>query len=236
MQQRLLRMGICAPALFALCVTAARAAPTPFPRSEPGAAGRMAIDPVSITPVSRTRTVATRVMVLPDGRRAVVETLPPAPVATVPKVVKVAGIEIATTGGSNAPRVVRAAHRLECVPFARALSGIDIYGDARTWWKKAKGLYAKLASPEPGAVMVFASTRRIRRGHVAVVKNVVSAREVRVDHANWGNNGKIYLNAPVVDVSRNNDWSEVRVWNARLGALGSHVYRLAGFIGDYATQ
>lgn len=142
--------------------------------------------------------------------------------------VHVAGLAIPI--GGRAPRIVRAARRLSCVPFARALSGIDIRGNAATWWAKAKGVYAELTAPKPGAVMVFAGQRRMRLGHVAVVKTIVSRREVRVDHANWGNDGRIYLNAPVVDVSKHNDWSKVRVWNTRLGVLGSHVYRLKGFV------
>ena len=137
----------------------------------------------------------------------------------------------AATPDSDAPRVVRGDKWLYCVEFARSLSGIDIRGNAATWWNKAKGLYARLTTPEPGAVMVFASTRRMRAGHVAVVKDIVSNREVRVDHANWGNDGKIYLNAPVFDVSPKNDWSEVRVWNVKLGVLGSHTYRISGFVG-----
>lgn len=145
--------------------------------------------------------------------------------------VTVAGVEIAKAAPSDTPKIVRAAKWLQCVPFARALTGIDIRGNAVTWWAKAKGAYAKLTSPKPGAVMVFAGTRHLKRGHVAVVKDIVSPREVRVDHANWGNDGRIYLNAPVFDVSPGNDWSEVRVWNVKLGVLGSHTYKLAGFIG-----
>ena len=146
--------------------------------------------------------------------------------------VTVAGVKIAPATDDDTPTIVRAARRLSCVPFARALSGIDIRGNAKTWWTKAKGLYAKLTTPKAGAVMVFAGTKHLRLGHVAVVKEIVSAREVRVDHANWGNDGKIYLNSPVIDVSARNDWSEVRVWNTRLGVLGSHTYRLSGFIAD----
>ena len=29
----------------------------------------------------------------------------------------------------------------QCVPFARAASGIQIYGDAWTWWDQAEGRY-----------------------------------------------------------------------------------------------
>ena len=47
----------------------------------------------------------------------------------------------------------------ECVPFARAASGIRIYGDAWTWWDQADGKYRRGDSPRTGAVIVFARTR-----------------------------------------------------------------------------
>ena len=31
---------------------------------------------------------------------------------------------------------------LQCVPYARQVSGIRIYGDAHTWWDQAEGRYA----------------------------------------------------------------------------------------------
>ena len=39
------------------------------------------------------------------------------------------------------------------------------------------------------------------RGHVAVVRDRFRAREIRVDHANWLDDGSIYVNDPVEDVS-----------------------------------
>ncbi|HUO98670.1 MAG TPA: CHAP domain-containing protein [Rhizomicrobium sp.] len=128
------------------------------------------------------------------------------------------------------PTIVRPLRRIYCVEYARLASGISIFGDARTWWDKARYTYAQTSTPTPGAVMVFDPRRKMRLGHVAVVKRVLSAREVIVDHANWGRDGKIYLNAPVVDVSANNDWSQVRVWNTRAGTMGSSTYAIKGFI------
>ncbi|MFN3286808.1 MAG: CHAP domain-containing protein, partial [bacterium] len=29
----------------------------------------------------------------------------------------------------------------QCVPFARMISGVQIFGDAWTWWKQAAGKY-----------------------------------------------------------------------------------------------
>jgi hypothetical protein len=136
---------------------------------------------------------------------------------------------------ADTPTIVKPGRQIYCVEFARLVSGIAIFGDARSWWDKARELYAQATNPSPGAVMVFAGRKNMSKGHVAVVKRIVSTREVLVDHANWGRDGKIYLNAPVIDVSANNDWSRVKVWNTRSGLLGSSVYALKGFISQRAS-
>jgi hypothetical protein len=137
---------------------------------------------------------------------------------------------------SYTPTFVRSLRHIYCVEFARIRSGIEIFGDARTWWDHAKGQYARGADPLPGAVMVFAATRKMKLGHVAVVKRIVSSRELIVDHANWRRDGNIYLNAPVIDVSANNDWSKVRVFDARGGRMGSNVYPIKGFVSRTAMN
>jgi surface antigen len=119
----------------------------------------------------------------------------------------------------------------ECVPYARARSGIAIRGDANTWWAQAAGRYAREASPLLGSVMVLTGYASDGRNHLAVVSAMINDREIRVDHANWLNDGNIYIDDPVVDVSANNDWSAVRVWNARTRAWGTRVYLVEGFIG-----
>jgi hypothetical protein len=119
---------------------------------------------------------------------------------------------------------------LECAPFARDHSQVKIYGDAWTWWDQAAGRYARGSAPEEGAVMVLLGYAGPERGHVAVVEKIVSPREIRVDHANWLDDGSVYLNDPVVDVSPNNDWSEIRVWNIKAGAWGGNIYPVQGFI------
>jgi hypothetical protein len=63
------------------------------------------------------------------------------------------------------------------------------------------------------------------------VRKIVSSREIRVDHANWLNNGMIYLNNPVADISPGNDWSVVLVWNLETHAWGTRTYKVQGFIG-----
>jgi surface antigen len=120
---------------------------------------------------------------------------------------------------------------LQCVPYAREHSSIKIYGDAYTWWDKAAGKYPRGTLPEPGAVMVLNNYAGADRGHVAVVRRLASAREIRVDHANWLDDGSIYVNNPVEDVSSDNDWSVVRVYNLKTGGWGSKLYPVQGFIG-----
>jgi hypothetical protein len=60
---------------------------------------------------------------------------------------------------------------------------------------------------------------------------MMSSREIRVDHANWLNDGAIFTDDPVVDVSPDNDWSQVKVFNERTGAWGARIYLVQGFIG-----
>ncbi|MCB5408942.1 CHAP domain-containing protein [Pseudogemmobacter faecipullorum] len=118
--------------------------------------------------------------------------------------------------------------RVWCVPFARTASGVQISGDAKTWWKSAKGSYARGNQPRPGAVMAFSATRGMSRGHVAVVSEVVSEREIRVNHANWVRN-KVQLDMKVIDISRRGDWSEVKVERVA-GEMGVSSYPVSGFI------
>ena len=108
--------------------------------------------------------------------------------------------------------------RIWCVPFAREVSGINLSGNAKTWWDKADGVYAKGKRPVVGSVLNFRGTRKMPMGHVAVVSKVVDERQVLVDQANWIRNC-ITKDTLVVDVSAQNDWSQVRVANAD-GTLG----------------
>lgn len=128
------------------------------------------------------------------------------------------------------PAVVRTYPRLQCVPFAREASGIQIYGNANTWWRQAAGRYERSQSPDVGAVIVMRGYRTTRRGHVAVVTAIRNPREIVVDHANWLNKGEVTVNTPMLDVSEDNDWSRVRVWHIPSGNWGARVYSVQGFI------
>ena len=124
---------------------------------------------------------------------------------------------------------------LQCVPFARENTGIELAGNAATWWSNAEGVYERGARPEVGSVLNFRANGRMRMGHVAVVSNVVNGRNIEIDHANWAGpgagRGSVSRNITVVDVSPNNDWSAVRVALGHTGDFGS-VYPTYGFIYD----
>jgi hypothetical protein len=120
---------------------------------------------------------------------------------------------------------------LECVPYARAHSGINIFGDAYTWWDQAAGRFERGPNPKQGAVLVLAGYAGPNRAHLAVVHTLLNAREITVDHANWLDDGAVYEDDPVADVSQANDWSQVRVWNMRASAWGTRTYQVEGFIG-----
>ena len=122
----------------------------------------------------------------------------------------------------------------QCVPFARLLSGIQIYGDARTWWGQASGKYETGRTPRTGAVLTFVPTSRMQLGHVAVVSRLVTDRVIQITHANWsrigGARGQIETDVTVIDVSPLGDWSLVKVWYDPIRDLGTSVYPTHGFI------
>lgn len=123
---------------------------------------------------------------------------------------------------------------LQCVPYARTVSGIQIYGDAHTWWGQAAGKYARGERPKVGAVMAFKPHGRMELGHVAAVSRIVDSRTVLLRHANWslinGTRGQIENDVRAVDVSEDNDWSKVRVWFAPIQGIGGTAWPVQGFI------
>ena len=120
---------------------------------------------------------------------------------------------------------------LSCVPYARNASGITVAGNAWQWWDNAAGTYARGNVPEPGGVLDFRSTGRMRLGHVAVVTRVINSRVIEVDHANWAGRG-VARGVPVLDVSENNDWTAVRVGLGSGESFGNGIYPTYGFIYD----
>ena len=122
----------------------------------------------------------------------------------------------------------------QCVPFARLISGIQIFGDAWTWWRQASTKYETGFQPKAGAVLCFKPTQRMRLGHVAVVSQVLTDRVVQITHANWspieGSRGKVEKDVTVIDVSAGGDWSQVKVWYDPSRDLGGSTYSTHGFI------
>ena len=124
----------------------------------------------------------------------------------------------------------------QCVTFARMFSGIQIFGNAWTWWQSAVGRYERGSTPQTGAVLVFRPQGRMRLGHVAVVSRVLTDRVIQITHANWspinGARGQVERDVTVIDMSEAGDWSSVRVWYNPLNDLGTSVYTTYGFIYD----
>jgi len=126
------------------------------------------------------------------------------------------------------------AQDLQCVPYARMVSGIQISGDAHTWWRQASGRYARGFVPKVGAVMAFRPYGAMVLGHVAAVSRIINQRTILLRHANWspinGRRGQIENDVKAVDVSPAGDWSAVRVWFDPVKGLGSTHWPVEGFI------
>jgi hypothetical protein len=133
-------------------------------------------------------------------------------------------VTIVPTTGASASRY------LQCAPFARMESGIQLFGRAADWWHQAAGRYARGSQPQVGAILSMAASRSMPVGHVAVVSQIVSDREILLNHANWSRRGGIERNVRAVDVSAAGDWSEVRIWFGPIGDLGKRTNPVNGFI------
>jgi len=121
------------------------------------------------------------------------------------KIIASAAFALVAVPAATIPVAAQASDYLQCVPYARQLSGIQIFGDARTWWDQSHGRYSRGSTPREGAVMVFKPHRNMRLGHVAYVSEVVDSRTVRLSHANWsrinGRRGQIERNVPAMPPS-----------------------------------
>lgn len=126
------------------------------------------------------------------------------------------------------------AQTIQCAPFARMFSGIQLFGAAASWWNQAVGKYLRGDTPQIGSVMVFKAIGSMRSGHVATVTDVVSDRMIKITHANWsiinGRRGQVERDVTVVDASPEGDWSRVKVWFAPIGKVGTTAYPVNGFI------
>ena len=122
--------------------------------------------------------------------------------------------------------------RLQCVPYAREVSHIDLSGNAFLWWAEAAGRYGRGNTPAVGAVLNFRSIGRMPLGHVAVVTAVLGPRTILVTQANWVP-GSITNDVTVQDVSADNDWTDVKVELGDGATMGS-AYPTYGFIYNHA--
>lgn len=133
----------------------------------------------------------------------------------------------------------RQLEREECVPYARRVSGINLRGNAYTWWQAAEGKYARGNRPIPGSILVLAKTNKLRNGHLAVVAEQLGPREIDVTHTNWGDDWLsrrvTYETQRVQDVSQMNDWTSVRFWNVEKNTYG-FPYAAYGFIYNRPEQ
>jgi hypothetical protein len=118
---------------------------------------------------------------------------------------------------------------VECAPFARALSGVRLSGDAADWWWQAGQRYVRSSQPAIGSVLVLRRSGRLPSGHVAVVSQVIDHRQILVTQANWVHH-RVSEDQPVTDISPANDWSLVRVWWPPTGEMGTTAYPAFGFI------
>jgi hypothetical protein len=132
-------------------------------------------------------------------------------------------------GGVRVGDYVGGSAAVECAPFARALTGVQLSGAADDWWRQAAGRYQRAASPAVGGILVLRSSGRLPYGHVAVVTRVMSGRQVLVTQANWVHH-RVTEDQPVIDVSPGNDWSVVRLWWPPSGQMGITEYPALGFI------
>ena len=63
---------------------------------------------------------------------------------------------------------------LQCAPYARSRTGLQLSGAAASWWRQSAGHYARSHSPTPGSVLVFRATSRVPSGHVSIVRRQIS--------------------------------------------------------------
>lgn len=147
---------------------------------------------------------------------------------------RIASVLVALIGLNFGTITPAAAQYWQCVPYARQMSGIEIYGNAHTWWGQAAGKYERGETPQVGAVLALKSHGKMRLGHVAMVSKIVSEREILLTHANWSRGGRVERDVRAIDVSDAGDWSRVKVWYGPMGDLGLTEYPAYGFI--YAKE
>jgi hypothetical protein len=128
------------------------------------------------------------------------------------------------------------AYAVQCVDYIKnnypAYSSMT--GNANTWWGQTDKI-TQQHKPTVGSVLVFPGLSPLSTaGHVAYVAKIVSATEIRVNHANWNRDtgavdGSIWTNVRVQDAS-SGKWTSVKMEYGNKGGLGSKTYSTYGFI------
>ena len=77
------------------------------------------------------------------------------------------------------PATANASRYLQCVPFAREVSGIDIRGNAKTWWAQAADRYDRGSNPREGSVLAMPGYGKMGYGHVAITVEDLDAEHAR---------------------------------------------------------
>lgn len=93
------------------------------------------------------------------------------------------------------------ASAMECVEYCQRNGFSNVSGNAYQWWDNAaaKG-YKRGQKPYVGAVLVW-KKESLPYGHVAVVSELLDSRNIKVNHANWPEDGQIRLGVLVTDTS-----------------------------------
>jgi len=127
----------------------------------------------------------------------------------------------------------RSSNAANCALWARAETGVALYGAAAGWWSEAQGRYGRGDVPVEGAILVFKRTGHTPSGHVAVVSRVIGPHEILIDHANWYH-GTVSRGMSVIDTSPYHDWTTVSVIDLGSGQHGrdNPTY---GFIYPHAS-
>lgn len=136
------------------------------------------------------------------------------------------------TGKSTAGKTAQP--RWNCVSYVKSETGLELRGDAWRWWAGAKEVgMSRVNAPATGSILVLKKTKRLPKGHVGLVSQVISDREIVLDHANWGwsrnTRGKVHKAMRVIDVSPKNDWSQLRFRADGVDSFG-RIYPAYGFI------
>ena len=171
----------------------------------------------------------------PEALKQIQPSNPPVTYARLNAADAVSSVRKRLRPAANLPRpllakIVVPNNPLQCVPYARKLSNIQIRGNAWTWWDKAEGRYLRGPRPIAGSVLVLKKKNATSLGHIAYVEELIDNRTLLVSHANWLNKGRLHNHMPVIDISEANDWSAVRFWNGDGGHFGGNTYYPYGFI------